>query len=47
MKGAEVAKQAQAAREAKVRAQAKRDELLKELESDEMKLKKGKFLGLF
>jgi C-terminal processing protease CtpA/Prc len=47
MKGAEVAKQAQVAREAKERAQAKRDELLKELESDEMKLKKGKFLGLF
>ncbi|KAL7534506.1 hypothetical protein ACHAXR_005920 [Thalassiosira sp. AJA248-18] len=47
VKGAEVAKQAAAAREAKVRAQAKRDDLLKELESDEKKLKKGKFLGLF
>jgi len=47
LKGAEVAKQAQAAREARERAQAKRDELLKELEADEAKLKKGKFLGLF
>lgn len=47
MKGAEVAKQAQAARDARERAQAKRDELLKELEQDEKKLKKGKFLGLF
>jgi len=47
VKGVEVAKQAQAARDAKVRAQAKRDELLKELESDETRLKKGKFLGLF
>lgn len=46
-KGAEVARQAAAAREAKVRAQAKRDDLLKELESDEKQLKKGKFLGLF
>ena len=47
MKGVEVARQAQAAREARERAQAKRDELLKELEEDEKKLKKGKFLGLF
>lgn len=47
LKGAEVAKQAQAARDARERAQAKRDELLKELEADEQKLKKGKFLGLF
>ncbi|KAL3797396.1 hypothetical protein HJC23_010522 [Cyclotella cryptica] len=47
LKGAEVARQAKAAREAKERAQAKRDELLKELEEDEKKLKKGKFLGLF
>jgi len=47
MKGAEVAKQAQAARDARERAQAKRDTLMKELESDEKKLKKGKFLGLF
>ena len=47
MKGAEVAKQAAAAKEARERAQQKRDELLKELESDEIKLKKGKFLGLF
>ncbi len=47
LKGAEVAKQAAAAREARERAQAKRDELLKELEADEKKLKKGKFLGLF
>lgn len=47
VKGAEVAKQAQAARDAKERSQIKRDQLMKELESDEKKLKKGKFLGLF
>jgi hypothetical protein len=37
----------QAAEEARIRAQKKKDQLLKELESDEKKLKKGKFLGLF
>lgn len=47
VKGAEVAKQAQAARDAQERAQKKRDSLMKELESDEQQLKKGKFLGLF
>merc|ERR1719221_1331607 len=47
LKGKEVARQAAAAREARERAQAKRDQLLLELESDEKKLKKGKFLGLF
>lgn len=47
LKGKEVAKQAAAAREARERAQMKRDALLSELESDEKKLKKGKFLGLF
>lgn len=47
VKGADVAKQAQAARDAKERAQKKRNELLQELELDEKKLKKGKFLGLF
>ena len=47
MKGVEVARQAQAAREAREKAQAKRDELLKELEADERRIKKGKFLGLF
>ena len=47
MKGVEVAQQAQAAREAKEHAQMKRDELLKELDSDEQMLKMGKFLGLF
>ena len=47
VKGVEVAKQAAAAREARERAQKKRDELLQELENDEQKLKKGKFLGLF
>lgn len=47
VKGVEVAKQAQAARDAKERAQAKRDQLLNELEDDEKKIKKGKFLGLF
>mmetsp|Transcript_4660 Transcript_4660/g.8255 ORF Transcript_4660/g.8255 Transcript_4660/m.8255 type:complete len:198 (+) Transcript_4660:169-762(+) len=47
VKGAEVARQAQAAREARERSQAKRDDLMKEFEADEQKLKKGKFLGLF
>jgi hypothetical protein len=47
MKGAEVARQAQAAKEARDRAQAKRDQLLAELEEDEKRMKKGKFLGLF
>merc|ERR1711906_14625 len=47
VKGKEVARQAAAAREARERAQIKRDVLLKELEADETKLKKGKFLGLF
>lgn len=39
--------QAQQQEEARERAQAKKDALLKELEKDEKKLKKGKFLGLF
>jgi len=47
VKGKEVARQVAAAREARERAQAKRDELLSELDSDEKRLKKGKFLGLF
>jgi len=40
-------KAAKAAEEARIRAQQKKDQLLKELESDEKRLKKGKFLGLF
>lgn len=40
-------KAAKAAEEARIRAQQKKDQLLAELESDERKLKKGKFLGLF
>lgn len=40
-------KAAKAAEEARLRAQKKKDQLLKELEADEKKLKKGKFLGLF
>lgn len=36
-----------AAEDARARAQAKKDELLAELQSDEKKLKKGKFMGLF
>ncbi len=40
-------KAAKAAEEARIRAQEKKDQLLKELESDEIRLKKGKFLGLF
>ena len=41
------AKAARAAEEARERAQKKRDALLEELERDEQRLKKGKFLGLF
>ena len=41
------AKNAKAAEDARQRAQAKRDQLLQELENDEKRLKKGKFLGLF
>jgi NACalpha-BTF3-like transcription factor len=41
------AKTAQAAQEARQRAQDKKDSLLSELNKDEKKLKKGKFLGLF
>ena len=41
------AKAAKAAEDARVRAQKKKDELLAELEKDEVRLKKGKFLGLF
>ncbi len=40
-------KAAKAADEARQRAQAKKDELLAQLQADEKKLKKGKFLGLF
>lgn len=37
----------EAAEDARIRAQKKKDQLLAELASDEKKLKKGKFLGLF
>ena len=40
-------KQQQAIEDARKAAQAKKDRLLEELESDEKKLNKGKFLGLF
>lgn len=40
-------KQKQAAEDARLAAQNKKDTLLSELEKDEKKLKKGKFLGLF
>lgn len=40
-------KQLKAAEDARKKAQAKKDRLLGELEQDEQKLKKGKFLGLF
>jgi C-terminal processing protease CtpA/Prc len=36
-----------AAEEARIRAQEKKDQLLEELQADEKRLKKGKFLGLF
>jgi len=40
-------KAAKAADDARLRAQQQKDALLKELEQDEKRLKKGKFLGLF
>ena len=40
-------KQRKAQEEARLAAQAKKDQLLSELEQDEKKLKKGKFFGLF
>ena len=47
-KAAITAKQVKEANEARVKAQAKKDRLLKELEEDETSLKKGnKFFGLF
>jgi len=44
---AKSSKQKQATEDARMTAQAKKDQLLSELEKDEGKLKKGKFLGLF
>lgn len=46
-KSKQTSKAAAAAEEARIRAQQKKDQLLAELKSDEKKLKKGKFLGLF
>lgn len=46
-KAAMSTQQARAAEEARMAAQAKKDRLLDQLEKDEKKLKKGKFLGLF
>ena len=46
-KAKNTSKAVKAAEEARIRAQQKKDELLAELEYDEKKLKKGKFLGLF
>merc|ERR1712176_765189 len=46
-KAAMSTRQAQAAEEARIAAQAIKDQLLNQLEKDEKKLKKGKFLGLF
>lgn len=40
-------KAAKAAEDARLRAQEQKDQLLAELERDEKRLKKGKFLGLF
>lgn len=47
LKGAAVNRAAQVAKEARERSQAKRDELLTEMDNDEKRVKKGKFLGLF
>lgn len=46
-KAATSTKQREAMEEARRAAQVKKDMLLQELEKDEVKLKKGKFLGLF
>lgn len=46
-KAAMTTKQKEAMEQARLAAQEKKDRLLKELEQDEKKLKKGKFLGLF
>jgi uncharacterized protein YaiL (DUF2058 family) len=46
-KRADTVKQLQAREAAATAAQAKKDQLLSQLERDEQKLKKGKFLGLF
>ena len=46
-KAVQTTQQKDAAIEARKAAQAKKDQLLSELEQDEKKLKKGKFLGLF
>lgn len=46
-KAAITTKQKEAMAAAQVAAQVKKDRLLLELERDEKKLKKGKFLGLF
>jgi hypothetical protein len=46
-KAAQSTKQRAAMEDARVVAQAKKDNLLKELEKDENKLKKGKFFGIF
>jgi hypothetical protein len=46
-KAAISSKQRAAMEEARQAAQAKKDSLLEELEKDEKKLNKGKFLGLF
>jgi len=46
-KAKKTAKAAQAEEAARANAQAKKDSLLEELQRDEQRLKKGKFLGLF
>jgi hypothetical protein len=46
-KVASTIKQAKAMDDARIASQAKKDQLLTQLEKDELKLKKGKFLGLF
>jgi hypothetical protein len=46
-KAAITGQQRKAMEDARVNAQAKKDQLLNELEEDENKLKRGKFFGLF
>uniref|UniRef100_A0A7S0ATU5 PDZ domain-containing protein n=1 Tax=Minutocellus polymorphus TaxID=265543 RepID=A0A7S0ATU5_9STRA len=47
VKAQRTAKNLQAEEAARAKAQAKKDSLLEELQKDEQRLKKGKFLGLF
>ncbi len=47
VKAQRTARTVEAEEAARLKAQAKKDSLLEELQKDEQRLKKGKFLGLF